>query len=254
MTNKFLMRCGLCLLGGLLGLLPVGAAYAQQPATPIPVVPPTATPTLLPPTNPPTRTPTSQGPASVTPLEGAANVRAQPDINAERLGQIQVGQNYAVLGKYFEWYQIQFPDSPSGIGWVHQSVVQVLGDPNTIPDLTQSGLPTEDPILASRRQTLEVITITPGGVFTLTAEAQITPTGVFTLEGGAPNPNAPQAQNLILPTFTFPPTTPTPIDLNTISRPGQTDASSGGMPPIVPIAALIGLGSLGLLITGLRRL
>ena len=192
----------------------------------------------------------------MTPIEQAVNVKTQPDIEAERLGQAQVGQNYAVLGKYFEWYQIQFPDSPNGIGWVHESVVTLLGDPGLYPHLTQGGLPTEDPAIVSRRQTAEIITLTPGGAITLTAEAQITPTGVFTVESGLPaDANAPQAQNLILPTFTYPGRhSRIPLNLDTISAQGKTRAASGGMPPIVPIAGLIGLGSLGLLITAMRKL
>jgi hypothetical protein len=187
-------------------------------------------------------------------LSSPTNVRSQPDITAEIVGQIGPGQTYAVIGKRFEWYQIQFPDAPGGVGWVHQSVVQIRGDPNLIPDFSE--VPTENPTITSGRGTAEAITRTPGGHLTLTAQARITPSGVFTVEPGAAavgdNPNVPVSGNPLLPTFTFPAMTATPLDLTSLS--GQTETTANeGLPPIIPIVGLLGLGSLGIFISILRR-
>ena len=236
----------------LASLLMTTQASAQGPSTPIPVNPPTATASPEPPTDVPTRTPTSLGPASAEALSDATNVRAQPDITGERLGQISPGQTYPIRGRFFEWLQILFPDSPSGIGWVHQSVVQILGDESLIPDLTVEQLPTEAPTIVTGRETAAVITQTPGGILTLTAQTFITPEGVFTV--GPQAGDGPQPSDPILPTYTFPAETATPIDLREISgQPTVAGEEAEGIPPIVPIAALIALGGLGLLISIVRR-
>ena len=227
--------------------------YAQEPATPIPVNPPTGTATAPPPTDPPTRTPTSQGPASVEALADGTNIRSQPDISAERLGQISPGQSYAVIGRFFEWLQIEYPDTPGGTGWVHESVVTINGDPNLIRDFSQQDVPTENPTIVSRRQTADAITATPGGVLTITAQALITPEGIFTVAAGAPQPGAPQIADGILPTFTFPPETPTPLNLQDYNRQSSPGSADGGIAPMIPILGLIGAGIFGLIISLLRK-
>ncbi len=236
------------------------SAWAQLP-TPIPVVPPTATPTNQPPTAEPTRTPTSEGPASARALNEGTNVRASPDITAERVGQIDPNEAYPVVGRYFEWYQLQFPESPSGIGWVHQSVIEILGDELRIPDLNAEQLPTVDPAIPNRQATDDAITQTPGGFLTLTAQAFITPEGVFTAapgiqgnqSGPQSNSGAPAFAGGQLPTYTFVNQTPTPIDVAAIRNSGAAPDAGGGLPPIAPIVGLIGMGILGLLISALRR-
>lgn len=230
---------------------------AQQPtSTPVPVSLPSATPTNPPPTDTPTVTPTSQGPAVVEALTAQTNVRSQPDINSERVGQISPGQTFGVIGRYFEWLQINYPDNPSGsnIGWVHQSVVQVIGDEALIPNLAADEIPTENPVVLSERETQLAITATPGIFQTLTMQAFITPTGLFTVEGqpGSTDPLAGTPQPGILPTFTFPPFTDTPLPIADLTVP-RTVVDSGGLPPIAPIMGLIGLGGIGLLISLLRR-
>ncbi len=235
------------------------SVFAQQPtSTPVPVILPTGTATLSPPTQTPTVTPTSQGPAVVEALTAQTNVRSQPDINSERVGQINPGQTYAVVGRYFEWYQLDYPDNPSGsnIGWIHQSVVQLIGDVNLIPNLDPNQIPTENPAVAGQQETQLAITATPGIFQTQTLQALITPTGVFTVEGQLPPDSQPIAGTTdpqFLPTFTFPPFTDTPLPIADLTTPRSTAASGSAMPPIAPIAGLIGLGGLGLLVSLLRR-
>lgn len=248
----------------LISMIPV--MVSAQPATPIPVNPPTATATLPPPTDIPTGTPTSQGPASAQALTEGTNVRSQPDIEGERVGAIGPNATYPVLGRRFEWYQINFPEAPGGTGWVHQSVVTILGDPALIPDFSLENLPTEDSVIANARATADAITATPGGFLTATALAQQTPEGIFTAASGLPGVVAPlpggtafsgappsfgDAANM--PTYTFPAQTPTPLDLNEFFARGDRN-SAGGMPPIMPILALGSVGLVGVLISFMRKL
>lgn len=223
---------------------------AQLTPTPIELQFPTATATLGPPTETATRTPTSEGRPLAEAITEDTNVRSGPDINANRVALIYPGTGYPVLGKRFQWYMIEFPDSPNGIAWVHESVVTITGDPALIEDLELEAVPTVDPATAAFLETAAVITLTPGAIATQTAQGLITPTGVFTAGPGAPATLAPGQQP---PTFTFPAQTPTPLVIPRTS-PAAAANDDGGLPPIIPILALGSLGLLGLLVAIMRRL
>jgi uncharacterized protein YraI len=114
---------------------------APPPPTPTPAPP---TPTSLPTAAAPTPEPTTAAPATTTvtlgPLAGNdfVNVRAAPDINANRLGQLNAGQNAPARGRLADstWVQINFPAAADGIGWVLASVAQINGDINSLPVVT----------------------------------------------------------------------------------------------------------------------
>lgn len=63
------------------------------------------------------------------------NVRAQPNINAQLLGQINRGQSVTVIGKSADgqWVQVSFAASPSGSGWVFAQVATITGDLGSVP-------------------------------------------------------------------------------------------------------------------------
>jgi uncharacterized protein YraI len=104
---------------------PVPPTATPEP-TPIPTV---AAPTAAP---SPTAAPVLVGPK---PENDFANVRALPDINAARLGQLNKGQSAPVRGKSADakWFQITFPGAPGDVAWVLGEVVQVTGDANAVP-------------------------------------------------------------------------------------------------------------------------
>jgi hypothetical protein len=191
-------------------------------------------------------------------LSNETNVRAGPDINEARLGIINPGEQYPVVAKRFDWYQIEYPTSPNGMAWVYKEVVNLSGDAAAIPELSLEEIPEVDPAFlnaqdatSNAQQTVNAMIETPGAVGTLTIEAMITPTGVFTAGPGeiAPTlePGAP------LPTYTPPQFTNTPIILPRAAA--TTDTSNeGGFPPIIAILALGALGLMGLLVSFLRRL
>src|SRR5690606_21798840 len=76
-----------------------------------------------------TRTPTPAA-VMVSAKEGAGevNVRAEPDVESDRLGSIRAGEFYPVLGRYFRWIQFQYDTSPTGRGWVFDELVDITGD------------------------------------------------------------------------------------------------------------------------------
>jgi hypothetical protein len=252
--------------------------------TPIPVVIQTSTPLPLPGNAvqlSPTPTPTVT-PANTVFVEAlsTANVRADADPAAEILGIIEAGTQYPVVGRYFQWYWMRYDRSPSGRGWVHESVVNLVGDASLVRDLSEDPEPTTDPEAVAATQTWEAITLTPGVVLTATASARI-------ISGPVPvnsDPNAASAsaasdpgnggQPGALPTFTPPPEllpNTTPVALTTaIAEGGLTVApptpspdpliettaaipSVGSIAPIVPIGVLAGLGLLGLAVSASRR-
>ncbi len=226
------------------------APHLQISPTPAPVVLPTISPTAaVQVTDTPTRTPTPSGPALAEALEGPTNVRAEPDIGAERLGQIVPGETYPILGRGagLRWYRIQYPDSPNGTAWVYEEVIRITGNIEAIPEIEVYLGPTIDVGRAGATQTIEVLIQTPGAVETATAAAAIA--GVVVTGDASLPTNTPEP----LPTFTYP---PGPVAQSTTFIPTvtQTAGSMGGLPPILPIIGLAGLGSLGLLIAILRRL
>ncbi|MBN2303745.1 MAG: hypothetical protein JXQ72_04675 [Anaerolineae bacterium] len=222
----------------------------QISPTPIQLQFPTATETPGPPTETPTRTPTSIGRPYAEALSDGTNVRANPDINANRVAQIYPGTLYPVLGRNFQWYMIEFPNTPNGIVWVHESVVTISGDETQIAEINLADVPTLDPLFANAQETAAVITQTPGAIASLTARVQITPTGLFTANPGATFTLAPGQR---LPTFTFPAYTPTPLVIPR-TMPVSATTDSSGVPPIIPILVLGSLGLMGLLVAFLRRL
>jgi hypothetical protein len=224
-------------------------------------------PTLPPPpiqgasTATPTYTPTVPGRAvlEAKPDAGDVNVRAEADIGADKIGTIRAGDQYPILGKYFRWYQFQFDLAPAGRGWVFDELVNIIGDPATIPDLSVEALPTDDPVIVGATQTQLALTQTPGGILTATENSRQlalpgTPAAPSGAEAALSSDNAAP-----LPTFTFPPDliAATPVDLSLITptlSPGFTSISvSEGVPPIVPIVVLGGFGLLGLFVSSLRR-
>ncbi len=78
----------------------------------------------------------TEQPAQAEAKNENTNVRETPDITATRVGVIHPDTCYVIRGSYFEWYQIVFPDSPNGIGWIHQSVINIRGDETSIDELT----------------------------------------------------------------------------------------------------------------------
>lgn len=189
------------------------------------------------------------------------NVRAEASTDSDRLGLIVPGEKYTILGRYFRWLQFRFPNSPTGTGWVYDELVQLSGDLSLIPDLSVAP-PTADPSIAASTQTAESILSIPGGEMTATAgarvlegpesieskgaalaESSLNPLGEERLPTFTPAPNVSElvAQSAVLPTATMEPA------LINLTR------ESGSIPPILPIAALIGFGVLGLAISFMRR-
>ncbi len=120
-----------------------GAAFVELPTiTPQPTQPP-ATPTVpiaQPVSVVPTPTPPASsesaaagGPVSITVLQDM-NVRGGPGTNYPIIGPGPAGQSAPVLGRNADasWLQIKYP-SASGVGWIFAKLVQINGDPQTVP-------------------------------------------------------------------------------------------------------------------------
>ena len=235
-----------------LSLLPLAPLVAQiSPATPAPAILTTATP--LPQVEPsgPSSTP-SNTPFAGIQLEARdrANLRAAPDVASELLGEIFAGERYPVLGRFFRWLQLEYR---FGSAWVFEELVIIHGDSSQLPEIDLfAPAATQDTALFA---TLAIITQTPGGLQTATARAQF-------IDAPATLPPAQSSAddtNLPLPTFTFPPQYDELTDSGDTLLPSTpapatpTGALPSEIPPIIPIALLVGLGILGLLIATIRR-
>lgn len=138
------------LLTLLLGLaLGTAACGADTPP------PPSPTPTIflitatLPPTQTPRPSPTPLPPTPsppVQPVEGQTtsqlNVRSAPSASGDLLGTVYMFSKVQIVGKDASggWYLIQFPESPSGTGWITAQFVQVSGSPD-VPVIVEQPQP-----------------------------------------------------------------------------------------------------------------
>ncbi|MEP7288825.1 MAG: SH3 domain-containing protein [Chloroflexota bacterium] len=177
-----------------------------------------------------------------------ANVRAAPNTDSEILGTIFPGKFYSVTGRYGKWVQIVFDKLASGRGWVFSDIVNITGLTfNQIPEIDPNAVPTANLDAANSQKTEIAITQTPGAPETATA-LRASVTGVVSTPGsGDSTQEAAPVEPLV--TFTFPP----PVVEATLGS--HTAAiNQGGIPPIMPILVLGGLGILGLFVSALRRL
>jgi hypothetical protein len=166
-----------------------------------------------------------------------ANVRAEPSTDATQLGQIRAGETYTAIARYVAWIQFQFPNSPTGRGWVFGELVRVTGDLNSLPEVNPFVVPTSDPALVGLGQSAGVL--------------QISTAVTSPLVGADGNPAR-------LPTFTYPPgiasmpPTQTSQD-DRIAGEAVTGNVPTDTPPIVPILILGGIGLAGLALGAFRR-
>lgn len=253
-----LLSVGLILLIGWRLIAPV-AAQSAPTATPLPLRFPTQAPFEAPedvePTAVPTFTATPPGPAVLRLREGsgAVNIRAEPDPDAELIGQINEGDEYVVTGRYFLWYQIRYDDVRSGVGYVFGQLVEIVGNPDEeIPDLTvATPTPPIDPAILAPTETAQAILAMPDGELTLTAVVR---------EIEAPE-GLDLAEREVLPTFTYPPDVvaqaptlnPTTVLEATPEQGGIAINVSDGVAPVVPMLVLAGLGVVFFLLGLLQR-
>jgi len=135
-----------------------------QPAATVPASPspwPTAVPTPIPTDTPlptlvpePTLIPATETPVIPNVVAGAdgVNVRSGPGTNFTRLGYLDPGAQAQVIGRYNDWWQIEYNGAP---GWVFGEIVtafntdgvsQVQPPPSPIPvPPTETPIPTAVP-------------------------------------------------------------------------------------------------------------
>jgi lipoprotein-anchoring transpeptidase ErfK/SrfK len=124
---------------------PTPTAYVA-PVMPEPTAElPTATPL------PPTPTPT---PSIVVTASGGANVRSGPDTNFERIGILAAGAQAKVIGRYADWWQIDYAGQPA---WVYGDIVaasDVAGVPEVAPPPTP--IPPAPPVIPPPAEPSEI--------------------------------------------------------------------------------------------------
>lgn len=253
-------------VAGILILVSAFSVNAQATATPIVVQ--LASPTPLPvlgtgatSTPLPTPTETPIGPVQLTVAEGLGNVnvRREADPDSDILGVIAPGELYPVTGRYYRWLQFRFPNSPNGIGFVYDELIQLVGDTSLIPDLTLVDTAAVENAVAPA---IDVTPVAPGADATATAQARVVvaPVGVdpnatlsetnLNPDGGVRLPTytpVPNIGDLLSAANTEPTATPVPTDLINIRE------AASNLPPITPIALLGGLGIVGFLISLMRK-
>jgi uncharacterized protein YraI/beta-lactamase class A len=69
-----------------------------------------------------------------------ANLRSDPDVNSDQVGEIRAGTRYLVLGRseYYPWLLLGDPATGQPIGWVFRDLVNVHGDITQVPISTRT--------------------------------------------------------------------------------------------------------------------
>ncbi len=228
--------------------------YAQERASPTPIVVILRTPTpfveqpVI--TSTPTFTPTPEGVVllDVRPEAGNINVRTEPGPEADLLGNITSGTLYPVYRRFFNWYEIQFDLAPNGRGWIYGDLVEIVGDENGIEVIegfdwaTPQGFLNNDSSIEELSEE-DLLSVTPSDriieipspTANVAVNANETPFGE--------NP---------LPTFTYPPgAAQVPTQSAVVPR-ENTGTSTDNLPPLLSIVLLGGMGVIGLLLNSLR--
>jgi len=187
---------------------------------------------------------------------GTALIRDFPE-NGTVLGVLQDNTQYQVLGQYFSWYQIQLTTVPQGFGWVYYEDVQVSGDFTTIPAIDPNAQSVELSQQDIATQTAQVLFQTPGFAETATAESRVLEVPQETV-----NPNSdsefpatftPPADMVELQPTSLPDARPTQQPQVDIVNATIESVRSGNVPPLLIIIGLALFGTLGILISSVRR-
>lgn len=80
---------------------------------------------------------TPGGPVLVRPARqyDEVNVRSRPNPDAPLAGTLAQGETVRATGRFFRWLQIEFEAGEEGRAWVFESVVNLEGDPASLPDV-----------------------------------------------------------------------------------------------------------------------
>lgn len=138
---NILLLAGLALLGPACSADPLAAPFSTPTLFLITsTLPPTLTPRPSPTPAPPTAT------QPVTPVEGQTtsqlNVRSAPSATSDIVGTVYMFSKVQIVGKDAggNWWFIQFPESPTGAGWITAQYVQVSGAPE-VPVINEQPQP-----------------------------------------------------------------------------------------------------------------
>lgn len=83
----------------------------------------------------PTATATPAEPAVIIIPEGGVNVRSGPSLEADLLGRLDEATKVTVIAadQTGEWWEIEYEAGPNGRGWVAAIVVELEGNPDSLP-------------------------------------------------------------------------------------------------------------------------
>jgi len=187
----------------------------------------------------------------VKPDLGTADVRAMPDPEGERLDPIKSGTRYIITGRFYKWIRFQYDKALDGSGWVFEDLVDITGT-GTIPDIDPYATPSATPAGGNIEETRAAVTLTPGAIDTLDAQARLIAVPTMATTG--------EVQAGVLPTYTRPAEVAPRQTQAAVSsgRPATLQetlarAATGQIPPIVPILVLGAAGLLGMIVSLWRR-
>ncbi len=80
---------------------------------------------------------------------GEINVRYGPGTEYDRIGVAEAGDSFVITARHTQlpWVQVSYPQSPNGFGWIAVDLLDIQGDLNSVPPISQTSfyLPTLTP-------------------------------------------------------------------------------------------------------------
>jgi uncharacterized protein YraI len=156
MFNKMKKLLSILLLSACLGGCSMPGAAQETPSPTMQVVEasPTPTHTLTP---EPTSTPTIAFTPTITPtvqpmigiVKSPTNVRSRPAKAGDRIGGINYLNQVKVLGRNerANWFWIEFPESPTGKGWVVANAIELKGEIGMLAIIAIPGKDYDHPVI-----------------------------------------------------------------------------------------------------------
>jgi uncharacterized protein YraI len=111
---------------------------AAQPTLPSASITPTATMQLFG-IALPTGTATLSANTIIGLVTGEINIRFGPGVDYPRIGVAEAGERYEIIARHAQlpWLQIRYPAAPNGFGWVAKDLLDIQGDVNNLPTISQ---------------------------------------------------------------------------------------------------------------------
>lgn len=227
---------GLQISGKVVVVVPTATPTALPTAIPTATTTPTVTPTTTPTSTPePTVIPTSANPALAEARSEHTALFAGPGDDTGRIGIIEPGDPYAVVGRSGDWVQLEYAGSPNNLAWVLRDDIETKGNLDSVVEVNPAEVPTMAANVLNPQLTAVAMAQEQQSAATtppeMTAPPEVTTQESTALPVATTTPQAAAALPIVTATA-IATATATPFTIAT-AQPTEAAASATPIPPVV---------------------